>query len=105
VFAKRYTLLVWRTMLYWECKRRLSGLREFRMQAVDYFENITYAGWMAGGAPLPMNEPAQKARHNMNRVLGDVLVSLSRMNVPHVVNYQPPPRMGGIIIQLLQRES
>jgi hypothetical protein len=82
-------------MLYWECKRRLVALQEFRMQAVDYFENITYAGWMAGGAPLPMNEPAQKARHKMNRVLGDVLLSITRMGVPHVVNYQPPPRLGG----------
>ncbi len=65
------------------------------MQAVDYFDNMKYSGWMAGGAPLPMNEPAQKARHNMNRMLGDVLVSLNRMNVPHVVNYQPPPTRGG----------
>lgn len=82
-------------MLYWECKRRLAVLRKFRMQAVDYFENIEYAGWMAGGAPPRMNETAQKARHYMNRVLGDVLVSLSRLNVPHVVYYQPPPRLGG----------
>ena len=61
VFAKAYTLGNLATMLYWECKRRLAILREFRMQAVDYFENIEYAGWMAGGAPLPMNEVAQKA--------------------------------------------
>jgi hypothetical protein len=44
VFAKAYTLGNLATMLYWECKRRLAILREFRMQAVDYFENIEYAG-------------------------------------------------------------
>ena len=82
-------------MLYWECKRRLALLREFRLRAVDYFENIEYAGWMAGGAPRPMNEAAQKARHDMNRMLGEVLISLSRLTVPHVVSYQPPPRLGG----------
>ncbi len=82
-------------MLYWECKSRLAVLREFRVRAVDYFENIEPSGWMAGGAPRPMNATAQKARHDMNRMLGDVLVSLSRFSIPHVVYYQPPPRLGG----------
>jgi hypothetical protein len=81
-------------MLYWECKRRLALLRQFRVLAFDYFENIEYASWMTGGAP-EMNVKAQKARHEMNRMMGDVVLSFDLLRIPHVVFYQPPPRASG----------
>jgi len=65
--------------------------------AVDYFENIQFASWMSG--PV-LNEDAQKARSELNRVMGDVLISLELLRVPHVVNYQPPPRTGGYVQNL-----
>jgi hypothetical protein len=82
-------------MLYWECKRRLALLRQFRVLAFDYFENIEYASWMEGGAPPNMNVKAQKARHDMNRMMGDVVVSFDLLSIPHVVFYQPAPITGG----------
>jgi hypothetical protein len=77
-------------MLYWECKRRLALLRRFRVLAFDYFENIQHAHWMAGGAPPSMNDKAQKARHEMNHIMGDVVLSFDLLVIPHVVFYQPP---------------
>jgi len=81
-------------MLYWECKRRLVALRRFRALACDYFDNIQYASYMSGGAPV-LNEQSQKARHEMNRVMGDVVISLKLFAIPLSVFYQPPPRIGG----------
>jgi hypothetical protein len=78
-------------MLYWECKRRLALLRRFRVAAFDYFENIEYASWMAGGAPPKMNVTAQTARNEMNRMMGDVVMSFDLLSIPRIVFYQPPP--------------
>jgi len=36
-----------------------------------------------------MNEKSQKARHEMNRMMEDVVLSLNLLRVPHVVAYQP----------------
>src|SRR5689334_20260265 len=76
-------------MLYWECKRRLALLRRFRVLAFDYFENIEYASWMTAGAPPRMNDKAQKARHEMNGMMEDVVLSFDVLRIPHVVAYQP----------------
>lgn len=81
--------------MYWESKRRLALLRQFRLLASDYFENIEYVSWMAGGAPPNMNVKAQKARSEINRMMGDVVLSFDLLGIPHVVFYQPPPITGG----------
>ncbi len=36
-----------------------------------------------------MNDKAQKARHEMNGVMEDVVLSLNLLSIPHVVAYQP----------------
>jgi hypothetical protein len=82
-------------MLYWECKRRLALLRRFRVLAFDYFENIKYAHWSSGGAPPSMNDKAQKARHEMNQLMGDAVLSFDLLRIPHVVFYQPPLMASG----------
>ena len=74
---------------YWECKRRLTQLRRFRVLAFDYFENVQLAGWASGGAPPRMNDVAQKARHEMNGIMEDVLLSFNVLRVQHVLAYQP----------------
>ena len=82
-------------MLYWECKRRLTTLRQFRILAVDYFQNIQYAGWQSGGVLLPLNETAQNARNSMNLLLSEVTTSLDLIGVSHVIYYQEPRIRGG----------
>lgn len=74
-------------MLYWECKRRRELLRQFRVLAFDYFENIQLAGWMSRGTPPIMNEKAQKARHEMNNIMEDAVLSFNLLRVPHHVVY------------------
>lgn len=72
-------------MLYWECKRRLEQLRRFRVLVFDYFQNIQMPDWMSAGVPPRMNETAQRARHEINTVMGDVVVSFNLLGVPHVL--------------------
>jgi hypothetical protein len=80
-------------MLYWECKRRLGLLRRFRVLTSTYFENVRFASWMAGGEPI-LNEPSQKARHEINLVLNDVEQSLNLLGIQHHVLHQPAPTRG-----------
>ena len=75
-------------MLYWECKRRLAALRQFRILAVDYFENVQHVSWMAGGAPV-LDEVTQKTRHQINQMLEDVVPSFVLLGIAHQVYYQP----------------
>ncbi len=44
---------------------------------------------MAGGAPPRMNDTAQKARHEMNGMMEDLMASFNLLGVAHVVAYQP----------------
>jgi hypothetical protein len=82
-------------MLYWECKRRLELLHQFRGLAFNYFENIQHAHWAAGGAPPTMNDKAQKARHEMNHAMEDVVLSFDLLGIVHVVRWTPPRAVGG----------
>jgi hypothetical protein len=82
-------------MLYWECKRRLALLRRFRVLALDYFDNIKPAHWSSGGAPPSMNDKAQKARHDMNKMMGDAVLSFDLLGIPHIIFYQPSRMASG----------
>jgi hypothetical protein len=55
----------------------------------------TQFNYYLAGAPPNMNVKAQKARHDMNRMMGDVVVSFDLLSIPHVVFYQPAPITGG----------
>jgi len=52
---------------------------------------------MAGGAQPAMNEKAMKARHQMNLIMQDLMLSFDLMGVAHVVIWTPPPAVGGYI--------
>jgi hypothetical protein len=84
-------------MLYWECKRRMELLRRFRVLAFDYFGNIQRSSWMAGGAPPTMNDTAQKARHEMNHAMEDIVLSFDLLGIVHGVTWTPPPAVGGYV--------
>jgi hypothetical protein len=82
-------------MLYWECKRRLALLREFRALASDYFANIEYADWMDIGGEPTVNEKSQKARNQINDMMHDAQLSFDLLGLPHTLLYTPPPMVGG----------
>lgn len=84
-------------MLFWECRRRLEQLVEFRKVAYDYFSNIRYADWMARGCPPTMNETSQRARNQINLMMHDVADCFDLMGVPHSITYTPPPIIGGYV--------
>jgi hypothetical protein len=44
-----------------------------------------------------MNETSQKARHEMNQMMDDVVMSFDLRGVVHYVRYTPPPMIGGYI--------
>jgi hypothetical protein len=83
-------------MLYWECKRRLDLLRQFRRLALDYFNNVRYPDWMSDGGPI-LNESAQKARVQINRLAEDLVPTLDLLGIGHSVTYTPAPAVGGYI--------
>lgn len=84
-------------MLFWECRRRLEQLVEFRKLAYDYFSNIRYADWMARGCPPNMNETSQRARNQINLMMHDVVDCFDLMGVSHSITYTPPPIIGGYV--------
>jgi hypothetical protein len=85
-------------MLYWECKRRLATLQQFRILAFDYFQNVRYLSRQhALRGQASMNDKAQKARHEMNQLLNDVVLSVDLLGVAHVIRWTPPPMIGGYI--------
>ena len=79
-------------MLYWECKRRLNTLAQFRALGSQYFTNLTP---VAFGRPPQENQAARMARLEMNRILGEVVESIDLLGMSRLVYYTPPPRIGG----------
>lgn len=87
--------------MYWECKRRLAALRQFRVLAFDYFQNVRYLSRQdALRGQVLMNDKSQKARHEINQLLNDVALSLDLMDVTRIVTWTPPPMIGGYIQQV-----
>lgn len=84
-------------MLFWECRRRLDQLIEFRKLAVEYFSNLQYADWMSRGSPPRLNEISQRARSQINLMMHDLVDSFDLMGVSHTITYTPPPIIGGYI--------
>jgi len=72
-------------------------LRQFRVLAFDYFEGVQYPSWMSAGTSPVMDDTAQTARQQINHLLGEVLISLERFRIPHVIRYQPAPTLGGYV--------
>lgn len=79
-------------MFYWECQRRLDGLREFRKLLRAYFSNI-----LNRMAAPPVEKPeAQRARALINQKMGEVVESCKLMGDPCQIYYSPPPLIGGV---------
>jgi hypothetical protein len=73
-------------VLYWECKRRLNELEEFRGLVDQYFNNLSYGR----GRRTYQNEESFDARQKINLTLQRIGDSCSRVGQPMVVNYSDP---------------
>jgi hypothetical protein len=78
-------------MLYWECKRRLAELREFRQLVVTYFTNRTFSQ----PRTVHENDAARKARGEINLQMGQLIRSCVLIGHSLTVFYSPPPVRGG----------
>ncbi len=87
-----YTKISW-----WENKKRLQLLHEFREEVVTYFNNSEYS-WQAEG--MIENDNAKQARTKINRVMHEIhaIIKLARVNP--VVTSTPPPAIGGYVKQV-----
>jgi len=79
-------------VLYWECKRRLSELEEFRRLVVEYFTSIGYGPGARRGY---QTEESHEARNKINLMLHRVGDSCIRVGQPMIVSYFPAPAIGG----------
>src|SRR5438105_895264 len=77
-------------MLYWESKRRLRSLRNFRQLVTTYFDNTHFSNM---GRPVEQEE-ALKARKEINLMAGEVLESCARIGHTMSMDYTPPPLTG-----------
>lgn len=79
-------------MLYWECKRRLTELREFRSLVVTYFSNRSFARPLN---TIHENETAHKARNEISLRMNEAIRSCLLIGESLSVFYSPPPVRGG----------
>jgi hypothetical protein len=80
-------------VLYWECKRRLRALEEFRSLVVRYFDTVAY---VAGhGDRIQQTEESRKVRRKINDLMQDVGFSCNLIGQPLTVQYVPSPLVGG----------
>jgi hypothetical protein len=70
-------------VLYWECKRRLAELEEFRGLVDQYFSNLSYGR----SSRSYQNEESFEARPKINLLLQRIGDSCSRAAQPMIVNY------------------
>ncbi len=79
---------------YWENKKRLALIKRFRSYVSTYYGNSRYS-WQAEGQIE--EEEAQQARTEINLILHDAHKSIICAGVPTMVQYTPPPVIGGYI--------
>jgi hypothetical protein len=80
-------------MLYWECKRRLVLLSDFKRLGANYFGSLSPPGL---GSLRPVeNDTAQRARHQINLILPEVIRSFDLIGAVRTAYYSPPPAFGG----------
>jgi len=81
----------------WENKRRLQMLNNFRSLVTTYYDHSNYS-WMAEGRIE--EDEAKQARTEINLILHDVHKVIIYSGVPTLVQYTPPPVVGGYIQNL-----
>ncbi len=81
----------------WENKRRLKVLKQFRSLVAAYYDHSNYS-WMAEGRIE--EDEAKQARTDINLILHDVHKIIVYSGVPTIVQYTPPPVVGGHIQNL-----
>jgi hypothetical protein len=83
-------------MLYWECKRRLNTLREFRQLVVTY---IRGGGVTTLGRRVETPD-SRAARDAINLRMGDAVKSCVLIGHSLTLYYSPPPVSGGLTGQI-----
>jgi hypothetical protein len=80
-------------MLYWECKRRLALLVNFKRLGADYFANLSQPQF---GSLQPLeNQTTRQVRQQINLILHEVIASFDLIGAPRTAYYSPPPAFGG----------
>lgn len=80
----------------WENKHRLKLLTNFRELLNTYFNNVEFVRGYPSAEPIE-NKTAHGARVEINRVLGEVREVLHSAGISPVIQYTPPPMIGGYI--------
>lgn len=76
-----------------ECQKRIDKLTEFRSLVVSYFSNLKLD---YSGDPVPTDEQ-MKIRSKINFVLKEMNLTIMASGVNPVIQYSPPPMIGGYI--------
>lgn len=76
---------------YFECRRNLERLQEFRELVVTYFKNVSYEF----GFEVSENEQARKARQKINLKLTKITTAFYKTPATRSIYYSPPPAVGG----------
>jgi hypothetical protein len=79
-------------VLYWEYKRRLGLLLEFRRLGSDYFANLSQPQF---GLRPAENETARRARQQMNLILPEVIRSFDLIGLYEPDTTLHHPHFGG----------
>lgn len=79
-------------MLYWEARRRFVQLRDFRKLMFDYFDDLSY--WNAGHQPPVEGDKAQRARHEINLQIEEIVASFNLVDRGRKVVFTAPPALG-----------
>jgi hypothetical protein len=74
-------------VLYWECKRRLTGLQKFRQVVETYFSESSYVNTVH---PRVENEKSQQARLEINRRMGFADSSCKLSGFYPIISYGVP---------------
>lgn len=80
----------------WENKSRLKELDAFRTHVINYFNDIHYDGF----GEVDVGESAMKVRTNINLVIVKMGLIIRASGVNPVMEYTPPPMVGGRIMEV-----
>jgi hypothetical protein len=82
------------SVLYWECKRRLQDLQDFRNLLASYFDSLSKVTSGARTRKVETSE-SEQVRNAINLRLQDAVVCCELVGETVTVFYSPPPALGG----------
>lgn len=80
----------------WENKKRLEDLNIFRTQVIDYFNDTNFDDF----GELDVGKSAMKVRTSINLVIVKIGLIIRASGVNPVMEYTPPPMIGGRIMEI-----